>query len=172
MVLKDILVISGHGGLFKYISQGRNCIIVENLSDQKRISIPATAKISMLEEIAVFTQNGDISLREVFKKIQLKENGGTTISHKSPDAEVKKYFMEVLPEYDQNRVFMSDIRKALSWYNLLHGLGFTIFEALEGKKKEGETEETVETVVNEETVKTEEVVEDDEDAGTSDEHCK
>ena len=142
MGLKDILVISGHGGLFKFISQGRNCVIVENLGDQKRTTIPTTAKISMLEEIAVFTQNDDISLREVFKKIQTKENGGTAIPHKSPDAELKKYFVEVLPEYDQDRVYVSDIRKVLMWYNLLHELGFTDFEAPEEEKKEQEEVET------------------------------
>jgi len=141
MGLKDILVISGHGGLFKYISQGRNCVIVESLGDQKRTTIPSTAKISMLEEIAVFTQNDDIPLREVFRKIQVKENGGSAIPHKSPDATLKKYFAEALPDYDQDRVYLSDIRKVLMWYNLLHELGITDFEA----PKTGETGEAGET---------------------------
>jgi len=167
MGLKDILVISGHGGLFKYISQGRNSVIVENLSDQKRSTIPATAKISMLEEIAVFTQNDDISLREVFKKIQVKENGGAAIPHKSPDAELKKYFVEVLPEYDQNRVYVSDIRKVLLWYNLLHELGFTDFEAPEEEKKEEENHEMGENVESDEV---DQSAESDENAKTSDEH--
>ena len=145
MGLKDILVISGHGGLFKYISQGRNCFIVESLSDQKRTTIPSTAKISMLEEIAVFTQSGDISLREVFKKIQVREDGRVAIPHKSPDAELKNYFAEVLPEYDQDRVYLSDIRKVVMWYNLLHELGITDFEAPEEEGKEGETGEAGET---------------------------
>ena len=159
MGLKDILVISGHSGLFKFISQGRNCVIVENLGDQKRTTIPTTAKISMLEEIAVFTQNDDISLREVFKKIQTKENGGATIPHKSPDAKLKNYFLEVLPEYDQDRVYVSDIRKVLLWYNLLHEFGISDFEAPEEEKKEGETGEAGETG---------ELVETAEDTGTAD----
>ena len=159
MGLKDILVISGHGGLFKFISQGHNCVIVENLCDQKRMKIPATAKISMLEEIAVFTQDNDTSLREVFKKIQTKENGGMTIPHKSPDADLKKYFVEILPDYDQNRVYISDIRKVLLWYNLLHDLGFSDFEAPEEEKKEGEAEETVEAKETAETEKADEIVE-------------
>jgi hypothetical protein len=141
MALKDILVISGQGGLFKYISQGRNAVIVESLSDQKRMSIPATTKISMLSDIAVFTENEDIPLREVLKKIQTKENGGTAIPHKSPDAEIKKYFAEVLPNYDKSRVYVSDIRKVVLWYNLLHELDITDFEAPE---EEGETGEDVE----------------------------
>jgi hypothetical protein len=128
MTLKDILVISGQGGLFKFISQGRNIIIVESLIDQKRTTIPATAKISMLEDIAVFTENDDIPLRKVLKKIQIKENGGVAIPHKSPDATLKRYFAEVLPDYDQTRVYLSDIRKVVMWYNLLLELGINDFE--------------------------------------------
>ena len=145
MALKDILVITGQGGLFKYISQGRNSVIVENLSDQKRTTIPATTKISMLEDIAIFTENDDIPLREVFRKIQEKENGGAAIPHKSPDMELKKYFLEVLPNYDKDRVYLSDIRKVVMWYNLLLELGITDFGAPEetkDDKKEGEASET------------------------------
>ena len=142
MALKDILVISGQSGLFKFISQGRNSVIVEGLSDHKRTTIPATAKISMLEDISVFTQNDDIPLREVFKKIQTKEIGGVAIPHKSSDAELKKYFLEVLPDYDQDRVYLSDIRKVLMWYNLLHELEITDFETPE---EVGETVEVPET---------------------------
>ena len=143
MALKDILVISGQGGLFKYISQGRNNVIVENLSDQKRTTIPATAKISMLEVIAIFTENDDVPLREIFKKIQEKENGGIAIPHKSPDAELKKYFTEVLPEYDKDRVYLSDIRKVVMWYNMLHELEITDFEAPEEEKPEEESDSIV-----------------------------
>ena len=145
MVLKDILVITGQGGLFKYISQGRNSVIVEGLSDLKRTTIPATTKISMLEDIAIFTEADDVPLREVFRKIQEKENGGAAIPHKSPDAELKKYFVEVLPEYDKDRVYLSDIRKVVMWYNKLRELGITDFEAPEEEKDdkaEGETTQT------------------------------
>ncbi len=141
MALKDILVISGQGGLFKYVSQGRNNVIVENLVDHKRTTIPATAKISMLEDIAIFTENDDVPLREVFKKIQAKENSGPAIPHKSADAELKKYFAEVLPEYDKERVYLSDIRKVVMWYNLLHELGINDFDAPEENSEEKESEE-------------------------------
>jgi len=149
MTLKDILVISGQGGLFKYVSKGRNNVIVESLCDQKRSFVPATAKISMLEDITIFTETGNGILREVFKKIQVKENGGAAIPHKSPDAELKKYFAEVLPEYDKNRVYPSDIRKIVMWYNLLLELGFTDFEEPEktNDAKE-EIEESSETIEN------------------------
>jgi hypothetical protein len=141
MALKDVLVISGQSGLFKYISQGRNNVIVENISDHKRTTIPATAKISMLEDIVIFTENDDVFLRDVFKKMQVKENGGAAISHKSPDAELKKYFSEVLPEYDRSRVYVSDIRKVMMWYNLLLELGITDFEAPGEEGEAGETGE-------------------------------
>ena len=132
MALKDILVISGHGGLFKYISQGRNNVIVEGLSDKKRTTIPATSKISMLEDITIFSQDdSDLPLLEVFKKIQAKENGGAAISHKSTNEVLKKYFEEVIPEYDKERVYVSDIKKIILWYNLLLELGITDFEKQE-----------------------------------------
>ena len=142
MGLKDILVISGQSGLFKYISKGRNNVIVENLSDHKRISIPATTKISMLDDIGVFTANDNVPMCEVFRKIQEKENGGAAISHKSPDAELKKYFAEILPEYDQDRVYHSDIRKMVMWYNLLCELEITDFEKTGETVEAGEAGET------------------------------
>jgi hypothetical protein len=147
MGLKNILAISGQSGLFKYISKGRNSVIVEGLSDQKRMTIPTPAKISTLEEIAVFTQSGDVPLREIFKKIQAKENGGATIPHKSSDAELRRYFAEMLPDYDQERVYLSDIRKVLIWYNLLLEMEITDFEAPE-KEKDGETPESEEAKEN------------------------
>ncbi|MDR1866500.1 MAG: DUF5606 domain-containing protein [Bacteroidales bacterium] len=128
MALKDILVISGQGGLYRYVSKGKNHVIVENLSDGKRSTVSTASKISMLEDIAIFTEKEDAPLRTVFQKIQARENGGATISHKSPDAELKRYFESVLPQYDRERVYMSDIRKVLMWYNALRDLGVTDFE--------------------------------------------
>jgi len=142
MALKDILVIAGQSGLFKYISKGRNNVIAEGLSDSKRIAVPATAKMSKLEDITVFTTNDEnVYLREVLKNIQIKENGGAAIPHKSPDAELKKYFAEVLPEYDKDRVYLSDIRKIVLWYNLLLEFGITDFEP-EAEKEENSDDES------------------------------
>jgi len=147
MALKDILVISGQSGLFKYISKGRNNVIAENLSDGKRLAVSATAKMSKLEDITIFTKEDDnVFLREVLKKIQVKENGGIALSHKSPDAELKKYFEEVFPEYDRERVYMSDIRKIVQWYNLLTELGLTDFEDPEAEKEENNEDESNEAV--------------------------
>ncbi|MDR0815253.1 MAG: DUF5606 domain-containing protein [Bacteroidales bacterium] len=143
MSLKDILVISGQIGLFRYISKGRTTVIVEHLPDNKRTTVSVTAKISMLEDIAIFTETGDVPLREIFKKIQEKENGGAAISRKSPDAELRKYFEAILPDYDRERVYLSDIRKVLTWYNALLELGFTDFE-LEKEAEKDEKSDTIE----------------------------
>ena len=139
MELKDILAISGHGGLFKFVSQGRNGIIVESLVDKKRISASATAKISALEDIAIYTDVEEISLADVFTSIYNKEDGNQTISHKSSSNELKAYFEEVLPEYDKDRVYVSDIKKVLNWYNILQSLDMV--KPSEKKEEENNEEE-------------------------------
>ena len=128
MALKDILAISGKPGLYKFISQGRNGIIVESLTDNKRIHVPATAKISALEDIAIFTDEEEVPLQNVFKKINEKEEGGKTIDHKSSPEELKSYMTDVLPNYDKDRVYVSDLKKLYQWYNILHDLDLLTFE--------------------------------------------
>jgi hypothetical protein len=140
-MLKDILSISGYGGLYKFISQGRNGIIVESLVDQKRMNANANAKISALEDIAIFTDIEDMPLKDVFKAVFDKENGGASINHKSSANELKKYFEEVLPDYDRDRVYVSDIKKVVNWYNILHK-----FEMLNFDEEVKETEEIAEEV--------------------------
>lgn len=127
-VLKDILSISGHSGLFKYISQARNGMIVESLETSKRMNAFATMKVNSLKDIAVFTRGEEVNLEEVFKKIFEKTDGGSTIDNKSEPDKLKAYFTEILPEYDEDRVYVSDIRKILGWYNILHGLDMLKFE--------------------------------------------
>lgn len=138
MNLKDILAISGEGTLFKFIAQGKNAVIVENLETGRRISAGGTAKVSALDEIAIFTTGEDMPLGKVMDLIWDKENGGETISHKLPDGDLKKYFAETLPDFDQNRVYSSDIRKVLHWYNILHKLNLLVKE--EEKKEEAAPE--------------------------------
>lgn len=133
-MLKDILSISGFGGLYKFISQGRAGIIVESLVDNKRMNASATAKISALEDIAIFTETEDIPLNDVFKAIFEKENEGESINPKSSGNELKSYFTEILPDYDKDRVYVSDIKKVISWYNILHKLELLNFEEEEEKE--------------------------------------
>lgn len=128
MNLKDILAVSGEGTLFKFIAQGKNAVIVENLETGRRFSAGATAKVSALDEIAIFTTGEDIPLSRVMDLIHEKEKGGEALSHKEPDASLKKYFAEVLPEYDRDRVYTSDIKKVLHWYNILHKLNLLVKE--------------------------------------------
>lgn len=134
MNLKDIMAISGEGTLFKFIAQGKNAVIVENLETGRRISAGATAKVSALEEISIFTTGEDMPLGKVMDKIWEKENGGETMSHKLPDNDLKKYFAEIFPEYDHDRVYTSDIKKVLHWYSILHKLNLLVKE--EEKKEE------------------------------------
>ena len=120
MKLKDIVAISGEPGLFRFIAQGKNSIIVENLETGKRISAFGSAKVSSLEDISVFTDEEDLTLGKVFDRIHEKENGGTAIDSKANEDELKKYFGEVIPEYSKERVYLSDIKKIVKWYNILH----------------------------------------------------
>jgi hypothetical protein len=122
MVLKDLMAISGNPGLYKFIAQGKNAVIVENLETGKRTSAHAAAKISSLEYIAVFTETEEVPLSEVFDRIYEKEEGAEALSHKSPPEELKSYFAGLLPEYDRERVYLSDIRKIIQWYNILKSL--------------------------------------------------
>lgn len=135
MNLKDILAISGESTLFKFVAQGKNAVIVENLETGRRFSAGAAAKVSALDEIAIFTTDEDIPLAKVMDLIFEKENGGEAISHKQPDAGLKTYFAEVLPEYDRERVYTSDIKKVLLWYNILHKLNLLVKE--EEKPEDG-----------------------------------
>jgi len=118
-MLKGILAISGQPGLFKVVSEGKNNIIVESLLNGKKMPAFASSKISSLEDIAIYTSQEDVPLKDVFKNIMKKEDGGKAISHKASTEELTNYFGEVLPEYDRDQVYISDIRKVIQWYNLL-----------------------------------------------------
>lgn len=97
----------------------KNGIIVESIVDGKRFPVHGSAKVSALEEISIYTDTDEVALREVFKAIHKKEGGKQTISHKESDAKIKVLFEEVLPEYDRERVYSSDMAKVVRWYNLL-----------------------------------------------------
>jgi hypothetical protein len=122
MNLKDIMAIGGYPGLFKFVSQAKNGIIVENLTDKKRMPAYASAKVSALEDIAVFTESAEVPLGEVFSKIFEKESGGPAPDSKSAPEVLVKFFESVLPDFDRKKVYVSDIKKIISWYNILHQL--------------------------------------------------
>jgi hypothetical protein len=121
MDLSKILSIAGKNGLFKVISQGKNTVIVESLVDGKRFPAFGHEKMSSLEEISVFTTGEDKALKEVFRAFFEKLEGKPAIDHKSDNNTLKKFFLEMVPDFDQERVYVSDIRKMVSWYNMLIG---------------------------------------------------
>ena len=123
MNLAGIIAISGKPGLYKVIAQGKNTIIVESIEDKKRVPAYATDRISALDDISIYTYDDDKPLREIFTDIYKKENGGATISHKEDAKKMHAYLLEILPNFDQDRVYPSDIKKLFQWYNLLHKAG-------------------------------------------------
>ncbi|MEI6576549.1 MAG: DUF5606 domain-containing protein [Bacteroidota bacterium] len=127
MDLSKIMSISGRPGLFKLVGQTKSGAIVESLLDQKRFPVFPHDKISSLEEISIFTTEEDVPLKEVLKKISEKEIAGTAPDSKITNDALWKYFGEVLPEFDKDRVYASDIRKVISWYNLLLDKGLLDF---------------------------------------------
>ncbi len=139
MVLKDILSISGEPGLFKFIAQGKNAIIVEHLETGKRSSAFSSHKVSSLEDISIFTENEDLPLSKVFDKIFEKESGGPAIDAKSDTEALRKYFEEIVPDYSHEKVYASDIKKVFLWYNILQKKSMLIKEEPE-KAPEKETE--------------------------------
>jgi hypothetical protein len=136
MDLKEILAVSGKSGLFKIIAHNKTGVIVESMLDHKRMPVYATDKISNLEEISVFTTDKDILLKEVFKLIYEKENGGKAIDSKSDDKKLREYFEQVLPNFDKEKVYTSDIRKMFVWYNQLHENNMLDFTEKEEEKAE------------------------------------
>lgn len=121
MGLDEILAISGKPGLYKIVTRTRTGAVVESLLDKKRLTVGAHSNISVLSEIAIYTLHEEVPLPEVLKKIKDKENGNpTSISHKDGKDVLEEFFFEVLPDYDEDRVYASDIKKVVQWYNLLH----------------------------------------------------
>lgn len=120
MSLDKILSISGKPGLYRIVAQTRAGFVAESMIDKKKVSVNMQSNVSVLSEIAIYTLTEELPLREVFKKIKEKENGQpTSISHKDSKEVLEEYFFDVLPDYDEDRVYASDIKKVVQWYNLL-----------------------------------------------------
>ena len=119
MELRTVLSISGKPGLFKLIAHRKNGVVVESLIDGNRTSIPATANVSSLGDIAIYTYEEEVPLREVFKAMAEVTEGKEAISHKSSKDQLEDFFGEVLPKFDQERVYASDIKKVVQWFNIL-----------------------------------------------------
>jgi len=136
MSLEKILSISGKPGLYELKTQTRSGFLAESLIDGKKISVSGRHNVSLLSEIAIYTLTEEVPLREVFSKISEKENGGPAINHKASKDELEEYFFEVLPDYDEDRVYASDIKKVVQWYNLLQKHGITQFTEADSSEEE------------------------------------
>ncbi len=119
MTLEKLIVVTGKPGIFKISSQSKAGLIVENLGDNKKFPIHNIQDVSSLNDIAVYTDEDEVPLRKIFKTIHTKENGKNTIDHKSNKNVLTEFFTEVLPNYDTERVYPSNIKKIVQWYNIL-----------------------------------------------------
>ena len=144
MDLSKVLSIAGKPGLYQMISQSKSGLIVESLIDGKKIPAFSHERISSLEEISIFTETDDVPLKEVFVAIFKKEGGKKTISHKSSANELKELLKSVLPDYDEDRVYVSDIKKLINWYNLLVDKNLIDLEEEEKENKDTSEEEKTE----------------------------
>lgn len=140
MSLDKILAISGKPGLYELKTQTRSGFLAESLLDGKRLSVSIRHNVSILSEIAIYTFSEEVPLREIFKNIFEKENGEQAISHKESKDKLEGYFSEVLPDYDEDRVYVSDMKKVIQWYNILQSKGMTDFTEVESKEVVGEEE--------------------------------
>lgn len=119
MDLSKILSITGKPGLYQLISKTKNSFIVESLLDKKRIPAFSHDGVSTLDNIAIFTEEEDLAIEKVFQAIFKKENGAKIPDILNNNDLIKKYFEEVLPSYDKERVYVSNMKKVLTWYNIL-----------------------------------------------------
>lgn len=140
MDLSGIISISGKPGLFKVLANNKSSLVVESLVDGKKTTALATHKVSALEDISIYTQEDDVPLREVYQSIYDKENGGAGPNHKGEMADLKDYLAAILPDYDEDRVYNSDIKKLFQWYNILQAAGALIMSAEEDESNTTEAE--------------------------------
>jgi hypothetical protein len=131
MTLDKILAIAGKPGLFALKVQTRTGFVAESLLDGKKVTVGLKSNVSLLSEISVYTNTEEKPLTEIMRAIATKEDNGPAISHKEDNAKLVAYFLEILPDYDQDRVYPSDIKKILNWYNMLQEKGLVSKEAPE-----------------------------------------
>ena len=141
MDLSKVLSITGKGGLFKLVSKAKTSFIVESFADGKRFPAFSSDGVAVLENISIFTNDGDVPLLKVFQSIYKKENGGKAPDILQDGEKLKAYFAEILPDYDRDRVYVSNMKKVLAWYNILleNNLVDDKEEPAEGEEKPAET---------------------------------
>jgi hypothetical protein len=135
-MLSKILSVSKRSGLYKLISTSKTLNVVESLTDGKRIPVYVQEKAVALSDVSVYTESGDTPLRDILLKMKEKENGAPLALHsKSPNSEVFAYMKEILPDYDTEKVYASDIKKLIAWYNILMEYNIDLEEEAEETEK-------------------------------------
>ena len=137
MNLEKVLAISGKPGLYLLKVQTRTGFVAESLIDGKKITVGLKSNVSLLSETSIYTNDAEKPLADVMRNIAIKEDNGPALSHKETNENMTAYFLEILPDYDQDRVYPSDIKKVLNWYGILQAKGMV-------SKEVPVTEETVE----------------------------
>ena len=146
MNLEKILAISGKPGLYALKVQTRTGFVAESLLDGKKITVGLRSNVSLLSEISMYTHTEEKPLAEIMRTIAVKENEGLAISHKESNEKLLEYFKEILPDYDEDRVYLSDIKKVLNWYNMLQANGLVSKEEPKIENAEAILEEVVEEI--------------------------
>lgn len=138
MELKEILAVAGYPGLYKYVAQSTRGVIVESLADGKRMNVPTNARVSSMTDISVFTASEDRPLADIFTAFYEKTGGKPTIGHKEDAKKIEAVFAEAVPDYEPDKVHLSDMKKIVQWYNVLVGAGMTEFKLPEEEPQEEE----------------------------------
>lgn len=138
MNLEGIISVSGKPGLFRVISKKKTGLVVESIEDGKKLNVFALDKVSALEDISIYTYEEDVPLAEVYTKLYELEGGKASINHKEDSTKLKAKMLEFMEDYDQDRVYVSDLKKLFQWYNLLISVGLLKIEETENKEDKSE----------------------------------
>ncbi|MEO0037955.1 MAG: hypothetical protein RIQ59_1166 [Bacteroidota bacterium] len=155
MNVDKILAISGKPGLFELKIQTRSGFVAESMIDGKRITVSMRSNVSLLSEISMYTYSQEKPLVEILREIAIKENEGPAISHKEDNSKLLTYFKQIVPDYDEERVYPSDIKKVLNWYNMLQAKGLVSKDEPKIENAESVKEQVVKEVAKEKEAKTE-----------------
>ena len=154
MNVEKILAIAGYPGLYALKVQTRSGFLAESLIDGKKITVGLRSNVSLLTEISIYTFTEEKALVDILRAIAIKENEGPAISHKEDNSKLIAYFKEVMPDYDDERVYASDIKKVLNWYNILQAKGLVSKEEPAIESPEAVKEEVAEVIQAEKKPKT------------------
>ena len=140
MSLEKIVAVSGKPGLYEIISQSKGGLIVSSLIDKKKLPINAMHNVSVLNDIAIYTYEEEVPLRKVIKTIADKHDNKEALSHKESNEKLLSFFGEILPDFDEERVYASNVKKVVQWYNILSKAEFDFSSITAAGEEENEEE--------------------------------